>query len=60
MDLEELFGKPPEKSRQAVRLAMVIQLLQEILDEVPEESATLESEEENEVLTRPHFMPSGG
>lgn len=48
------------KKNNNVEIAALLRILAKLLDENPEVDTNNEEKEQVEVLTRPHFMPSGG
>ena len=61
MAVEDFFGQSKPSIDKKMRMAILVQMLQELLDEPDEDNAILDGQDEiAEVLTRPHFTPSGG
>ncbi len=61
MDLAELFGeKPKAKASKSMATAQFLRFLASLIDTNEETTDTVKGEEATEVLTRPHFTPSGG
>jgi hypothetical protein len=61
MPVQDLFDTPQVQTPRELKMALLVQLLQSLLDDKQDDDAILEGEAERaEVLTRPHFMPSGG
>ena len=61
MAIQDFFEPPKAPLDKKVRMALLIQMLQEPLDEPDEDDAIVGRQDEIvEVLTRPHFTPSGG
>lgn len=48
------------KKNNNVEIAALLRILAKLLDENPETDTNNDDKEQVEVLTRPHFMPSGG
>ncbi len=59
--IADLFAPDTGKSKNNnIEIAALLRILAKLLDENPEVDTNNDEKEDVEVLTRPHFTPSGG
>jgi len=61
-DMSDLFTEAPTPASGGKKagIAMILQLLAQMLDEPEDQEDSIPESDKEEVRTRPHFFPSGG